>query len=115
MKRSRWIALMMMLSLLCACFVSAPVLAEHPWDADANDGPNNGGPGQTTVDTSDTPTDPTINDGVERTNNASDSEDDLFAWLWSLMADFGRSMVFGGCSTGGASEATAGSPSGSGK
>ena len=44
MKRSRFIAALMLL-LACACFVSMPVFAELPWDADYGGGSGDAGSG----------------------------------------------------------------------
>lgn len=115
MKRSRWIALIMMLSVLCACFVSAPVLAEHPWDADSNDGTGGTGPGQTTVDTSQNPGNTNDNDVVQHTDGAADPEDSLFGWLWELMIEYGRTLVFGSSTDNGCGGTMTDSPAGSGK
>jgi hypothetical protein len=113
MKRSRLIALLLMLSLLCACFVSAPVLAEHPWDADAGGG-SSSGIGQTMVDSSQPP----ANGGPGNTNQSTSGEADpqvsLLGWLWELMMEFGRGLICGGASTGSSTVATD-APAGSGK
>lgn len=52
MKRSKWSAAVMMLSLIVVCFISAPVFPgdDHPWDADGgqNNNPNPGNDSDTT-------------------------------------------------------------------
>ncbi len=79
MKRSRLAAILALL-LAWVCFFSLPVVAELPWDADSEDGGNNGGgaDGGTNADTTvtDNANDPLTSDGGTG----------LPPWLWSLMS-----------------------------
>ena len=57
MKNMRLIALLFLLLLTFACFISVPVFGENPWDADSNDGAGSGG---TTTDTTGSDDDPDV-------------------------------------------------------
>ncbi|MEW5993583.1 MAG: hypothetical protein AB1744_04215 [Candidatus Zixiibacteriota bacterium] len=87
MKRSRLAALLMLL-LALVCFLSIPVVAELPWDADTDGGGNGGGNSGDGTDA-----DTTTNDGVEEPE-ASSGGDGLPSWLTYLMSRYSYPLVF---------------------
>jgi len=78
-KRSRLIAAVLLLLLSLACFISAPVLAEGPWDGDARSTGDEGGGGidaDTTIDGDDSDGNDVFED---------DGQGDSTDWDWVIV------------------------------
>jgi len=94
-KGSRLIAIVMLLLLSLACFISAPVFAEGPWDGDAHVIEDGGG--GTITDTTDHGDD-SDGDGVLRDDKPEGDTD----WEWVILKSIIR-IIFISVTNGGTS------------
>ena len=87
MKRSRVAAILVVLLFAFACFLSMPVMAELPWDADSNDDGGGGG----TTGGGQTPDTTVVDDNVDTDMESSHGDDPY--WLPDLLSRFTVSTV----------------------